>query len=268
MSLSTKIAGARAIMAFDNWPALFAARLLHRNAGLLVYRKGGLEILIDHRGGDETGTRQCIISDMYRKYLPSFRITGPANVLDIGANGGGFPLMLKLAGVKLGTVVCVELNPATYARLLVNLQSNIGFSAVAINAAVAGADSEAEIFLNPTRGSTGYSMTANAAASESLHVAVKTQTFASLYSHYFRSERIDICKIDIEGAEYPVIDSTPDEVLSKIRYLVIEFHDDARTPALIRRFSELGFSEITDEGERRTSASTEVRVFRGPDTDR
>src|SRR4051812_27725218 len=105
MSFSTKVAGARAMLAFDNWPALLLGRLFHGDAGMFVYRKGQLEILVDHRGGDQTGTRMCIVSDMYRKYLPLFSVTQPANVLDLGGNGGGFPLMLKLAGIKLGTVV-------------------------------------------------------------------------------------------------------------------------------------------------------------------
>ena len=266
MSISTKFAGARAIMTFDNWPALLLGRLLHRNAGLHVYRKNDLEILIDHRGGDETGTRQCIVSNMYRKYVSLFRLMGPANVLDIGANGGGFPLMLKLAGIKLASVVCIEMNPATYSRLLVNVQSNLGFSAVAINAAVSGSGAAPEIFLKPSRGSTGYSLSGNVVGASGQRVAVKTTTLESLYSEYFAGQSIDICKIDIEGAEYDAIQSAHDDLLRRIRYLLIEFHDDSRTPPVLKRFAELGFSEITDDRERRTSAVTEVRVFRGPES--
>ena len=266
MSISTKIAGARAIMAFDNWPALLLRRLLDRKAGLLVYRKDDLEILIDHRGGDENGTRACIVSDMYRKYVPLFSLQGPINVLDIGANGGGFPLMLKLAGVKLASVVCVEMNPATYSRLLVNLGSNLGHPAVAINAAVCGGDSESEILLKPLRGSDGYSISADATSVASPHVAVKTTSLESLYNRYFRGQNVDICKIDIEGAEYDVIQSSDDDLLRKIRYLIIEFHDELRTAPVTRRFSELGFSEMTENEYRRTSGHTEVRVFRGPET--
>ena len=263
MSLNTKIAGARAIMHFDNWPMLLLGRLLFRKAGLLVYRKNNLEILVDHHGGDENGTRECIVSDMYRKYVPQFILPGPANVLDIGANGGGFPLMLILEGVKLGLVVSVEMNPATYSRLLVNLQSNIGSSAFGINAAVCGADSPAEILLTPSRGSTGYGVKDNLAGMSSPHVAVKTTTFRSLYNHYFGDRIIDICKIDIEGSEYDLIDSSPDDLLRKIRYLVIEFHDRSRTPPVIRRLTKLGFADITQPDPRRTSTQTEVRVFRG-----
>jgi len=171
--------------------------------------------------------------------------------------------MLMVQGVKLGLVVSVEMNPATYSRLLVNLQSNIGFSAIGINAAVCGANAPSEILLTPSRGSTGYGMTDHMAGASSPHVVVKTTTFESLYNHYFSGEVIDICKIDIEGAEYDLIDSSHDDLLRKMRYLVIEFHDPSKTPPVIERLTKLGFSEMTQRDRRRSNAQTEVRVFRG-----
>ena len=268
MSFRAKIAGARAIMTFDNWPTLLLARLSHRKVGLVVYCKDNLEILVDHRGGDENGTRECIAGNMYRKYVPLFKLEEPANVLDIGANGGGFPLMLKLERVELGSVVSVEMNPATYTRLLLNLTSNIGPSAVAINAAVCGANSPSEIFLARSRGGTGYGMNGNMVNASSSHVTVKTTTLESLYNQYFSGKQIDICKIDIEGAEYDLIDSSPDELLRNVRYLIIEFHEPSRTPPVIQRLAELGFSEITDFEGQTTGPHTEVRVFRGPHSPR
>ena len=251
-------------MAFDNWPALLLARLFNRKAGLLVYRKNDVEILVDHRGGDENGTRACIVSNMYRRYLPFLNLSGPANVLDIGANGGGFPLMLKLAGIPLASLACVEMNPATWARLLVNLQSNFGASAVGVNAAVCGMNAPTELFLKPVRGNTGGSMAEETIAAESPHFTVKTRTLESLYDEYFHGQRVDICKIDIEGAEYGVLDSSGDGLLRRISHLFIEFHDDSKTPPVIRRLTQLGFLDITDQSKSRTGPAGEVRVFSRP----
>jgi hypothetical protein len=128
-------------------------------------------------------------------------------------------------------------------------------------------DTASEILLTPSRGSTGYSIENDkAAGASSPHVAVKTTTLESLYNRYFSGQRIDICKIDIEGAEYDLIDSSDDNLLRKMRYLVIEFHDDSKTPAAIRRFAELGFSELTVHSNRRTGSHTEVRVFCASDS--
>ena len=48
-------------------------------------------------------------------------LDAPANVLDLGANNGGFPLLLHTSGIELKKVVSVEFNPRTFARLNFNL---------------------------------------------------------------------------------------------------------------------------------------------------
>src|SRR5579863_8863965 len=113
-----------AVLWFDNWPILLFGRVFDRKTGLVVYRKRGLEILIDHRGGDPNGTRHCLASSMYRKFLQSFDLRGPVRVLDLGAMGGGFPLLMRIMGFEISRAVCVEMNPQTYQRLLVNLTAN------------------------------------------------------------------------------------------------------------------------------------------------
>ncbi len=267
ISIATKIAGMRAVLVFDNWPMLMLGRVFDHRAGFVVYRKKGLEILVDHRGGDQTGTRQCIASDMYRRYLPMFSLPRRVNVLDLGANGGGFPLMLRIEGIEIARVVCVEMNPLTWRRLQVNVATNLGPDAVTINAAVAGAGQTDEILLRPSRGGTSESMYANRAGVDVPHVAVRPVTVAALCAEYFPSGAIDICKVDIEGAEYEALESTPEDVLRRIRYLVIELHDPARTPALLERLGKLGFRQMAAEKDHKTGAVTEVRVFRGPAAD-
>ena len=264
MALMQKLAGVGVLMNFDNWPILLLSRAFDRRTGLVTYRKGGLEILIDHHGGDQNGTRSCLVSDMYRKHLRGMATDRPVRVLDLGANGGGFPLMLRLAGFDLAQVVCVEMNQPTYLRLLVNLATNLGSQATGINAAVCGT-AGSEILLQPSRGSTGLSMYAHRADCDTSHVSVRTTTLAALCDQYFPDQDIDICKIDIEGAEYDALDAAPDDVLRKIRNLIIEFHDPARTPSCLNRLLALGFADSTGTQDPRTGERTEVRVFRRAD---
>ena len=167
-----KITGLKALMEFDNWPLLLLARTFDRQTGLLTYRKGRLEILVDHHGGDESGTRICLVSDMYRKHLNGMAANGRVRVLDLGANGGGFPLMLLLDGYDVAQVVCVEMNPPTALRLQVNLNTNLNGCAVGINAAVCGPNNGKEILLQRSRGSTSLSMDTNRASTTEPHVSV------------------------------------------------------------------------------------------------
>ncbi len=264
MSISQKLAGLAILLKFDNWPVLLLARIFDRRTGLVVYRKASLEVLVDHRGGDENGTRTCLASDMYSRHLRRIPKNGPERVLDLGANGGGFPLLLRLEGRELDRVVSVEMNPPTYLRLLVNLSANLGHCATGINAAVGAMPPGSEIMLQPCRGSTSLSAYDNRTDSSLPHVVVRTTTLEELYGQYFQGETIDICKIDIEGAEYETIQSSPDAILQKIRTIIIEFHDPPRTPACVQRLLRLGFVETTGEEDPKTGDASEVRVFSRP----
>ena len=51
------------------------------------------------------------------------------------------------------------------------------------------------------------------------------------------------------------------DLLSKIRNLIIEFHNPARTPALLDRLRNAGFTETKPDGETQTGENTEVRSF-------
>lgn len=260
MAFTQKLHGLVELLQFDNWPVLVLGRLLDRGTGLVVYRKQGLEILVDHHGGDEAGTRACITSDMYRKHLHNIPKSQPIRVLDLGANGGGFPLLLHLEGFRLEKILSVEMNRPTFLRLVVNLATNLDGVAMGFNAAVCGV-AGSEILLEPSRGSTSLSMTGNRAEASAPHVAVPTTTISVLVGEHFCDQGIDICKMDIEGAEYDALDATPDAVLKRIRNLIIEFHDPARTPAQMSRLQQLGFEDLTGN-DSRTSDKTEVRAFR------
>jgi FkbM family methyltransferase len=261
MSIQSKWRGLQALFSFDNWPMLVLERLFDRGTGLVVYRKGDLEILVDHGGGDEAGTRACLTSDMYRRHLRKIPGGRDERVLDLGANGGGFPLLMRAEKRDLATVVCVEMNRPTYLRLLVNLSTNLGPLATGVNAAVTGMPADSELKLETSRGSTGYSLYGQRTDGSNHHEVVRTTTLEALYEQYFNGAAIDICKVDIESAEYDALDATPDAILEKIRNLIIEFHDPARTDACVQRLLRLGFSETTGDGDPRTGENTEVRVF-------
>jgi FkbM family methyltransferase len=247
--LARRLNGLRAVWPFDNRWQLILDRMLFRGTGLAVYRMNGREILVDHRGGDENGTRLCLVSDMYKKYLRVMKFSGPINVLDLGANGGGFPLMLVLAGIPLKRVVCVEMNPQTFTRLQFNIARNVQGDHRVINAAVCGTRRTLDLVLGS--GSTGDSLYAPSVASKgeatrSGYSIAGVTLDDVLCEEFDGAGTVDLCKLDVEGAEYEILFSPSHSLIKKIRYLILEVHPNpSRTKEeLLAKLTALGFLEI------------------------
>ena len=136
------------LLKFDNRLQLLVNRLLFRNSTLVVYRLQQNEILIDHGGDDQNGTRACLVSDMYSRYFHLLPKENALNVLDLGANGGGLPLSMHCHGIRFARLGCVEMNPATFGRLHFNISRNIpALSTSLINAAVCESDGKMTVNL-------------------------------------------------------------------------------------------------------------------------
>lgn len=249
MTLKTKLAGVRAIRQFDNWIQIIVNRLMFPGTGCIVYRKGDVEMIVDHLGGDANGVRECLTSPMYRdliEILVKRSAKKIRNVLDIGANGGGFALLNHLMGVPLKQLVCVEMNPRVFGRLSFNLYQNLrGVSLTLIQGAIAAKPGSVEVSLG--RGSTGESLvseTSNPGKAEQIKLLslddIVTQSFAN-------DAFIDLCKIDVEGAEYEVFLKAECKSACRIYYLIIEIHTvvDFSRDDLIARLNSLGFDDIS-----------------------
>jgi FkbM family methyltransferase len=69
--------------------------------------------------------------------------------------------------------------------------------------------------------------------------------------------RIDLMKVDIEGAEFGMFDTTPDTQLDRIDQMTVEFHDfldpsrRAHVEAIHARLRRLGFQRIRTKSLRR-----------------
>lgn len=247
--MRNRVNGVREIWTFDNRWEVIMHRLLFPETGMVTYRKGELEFVVDHAGGDAPGTRACLVSNMYRALLPHMDLRGrPLNLLDIGANGGGFPLMLLAEGLELGRLTAVEMNPRTYSRLQLNVTQNIAAPATLIHGAVCG--EACSLTLSLGRGSTGESLQEASAGSAGGRVCqVQGLTLDEVVARGFGDAAIDLCKIDIEGAEYDVFAATTATALRQARYLIIEIHQvpGKRPQEVHAALQALGFREILRE---------------------
>ena len=222
-ALSKKLHGLRAILKFDNWIQLILNRTIFRHTSLNVYRLGKLEIVIDHTSGDENGARLLLTTPLYSDLLEKMKFPHRLSVLDLGANIGGFPLMLQNLGAALEKVVCVEFNPNTFSRMRFNLERNLLCKEfMPLNIAVTG--DYRSVVLPLSGGGTGESIYGMNTNQLDLVHQIEGIPFDAIYERSFGENTVDICKIDIEGAEYEVFALPHHETLRLCRWLLIEIH--------------------------------------------
>jgi FkbM family methyltransferase len=242
MSWRTKIEGLKELWQFDNRWYLIYSRLIVPSRTELIYKYQGLEFLTDHAAGDANGARELLVSDMYRGLLRKLDLPKRIVVLDIGANNGGFPLLLSAEGFEIEQLVCVELNPRTCERLSLNLSRNYTDNYSIENAALCA--SRRTIQFHAGNSGTSDNIYSDP-LSESESVEIAGITFDDSVEK-FDGRAIDLCKIDIVGAEFELIDSSSIEKLRKCRLLMIEIHHEPSRPRkrLIEWLAKLDFVEV------------------------
>ena len=249
------------LLKFDNWTQLLVNRLFFRGQSLVVYKFKGMEVLIDHDAGEQSGTRDCLLTDMYSRYFHLLPKDRPLNVFDIGANGGGLPLSLLSNGCCMETLACVEMNPCTFSRLHFNIRQNVPAARLhLINAAAHHSDGTLSLALG--KGGTNDSIHTVTSAECRDAKIVATRSFDSMADECFGGKEIDLCKIDIEGAEYEVLLSSEADHLQDVRLLIIEIHPHARhsSEELLTALKNRGFEEYCREQD--TSDTTSVHVLK------
>lgn len=259
MTLRNKINGIKEIWQFDNRIHLLLSRLFFSKETINIYYYKGLEILVDHSAGDSNGAREVLTSDMYRKYLKKMKLVKPLNFLDLGANNGGFALLLKSENIEINKFVCVEFNPKTFSRLRFNIERNFSDRFKILNVAICGKSK----LLNVNFGeqSTSDSIFQNATNNKNGTQQIEGVTFDRVYLDNFNNEIIDICKMDIEGAEFEVFQHNEYSLIKNCRYILIEIHHESdRSREVVReKLKETGFEEI--EGEDKSDNFHHVHFF-------
>jgi FkbM family methyltransferase len=226
--VQTKIRGLKEVWRFDNRWWLMLTKTFFAREKLHIYRYKGLEVLIDHAAGDANGAREVLTSQMYRRFLPQIKFEGALNILDLGANNGGFPLLFQAEGFPLKKVVSVELNPKTFSRLRFNLERNLDCETILINGALCGEEKTLAISLG--EGSVSDSIYENVNSGGAKTYQLSGHTLDAICAAHFQNETIDVCKMDVEGAEFEVFEQGAYKSLEQCKYLIMEIHErDGRT---------------------------------------
>ena len=170
-------------------------------------------------------------------------------ILDLGANRGDFARGMQ---ARFGCQArLVEANPDLFARLRSAAEFPVLHAAAAarqgtINFNIAHNDEGSS--MHPLPGHSQFGCT------HQRSVAVEAKTLAEIMAH-FGLGRLNLLKLDIEGAEVEILENCPPEVLRRIDQITVEFHcapvfgfgGRDQVEAVMRRLSKLGFSRYVFE---------------------
>lgn len=138
------------------------------------------------------------------------RLSPSSVVLDIGANRGNFAREII---THWGCIVhAVEPTPA----LAMKLQSIEGIHIHQM--AISGVGGDVFFNIDPTNSEASCMVTESNGSS----ISVVGKTLGSLLNEI---GRVELLKMDVEGAEVEILNCTPDHLLQEIPQITVEFHD-------------------------------------------
>jgi FkbM family methyltransferase len=178
-------------------------------------------------------------------------------IVDAGANIGAFSLYAALHA-RDARVLALEPFPSTAARLRSTIETNGLASRVSMRPwALSGADGTKRMLDGD--GPSQSRGTMDDGASDGL--AVEGVSLATLFERE-KIERVDLLKMDIEGAEHDVLMSAPTEILQRVGTLALEYHPNASKEPLFRALRGAGFDLMHDSHDSPNSGVAEFRQTR------
>jgi FkbM family methyltransferase len=232
----------------ENWPAAWGLRLQRSRTGLHLLRfRDGFNVIC--RGGtrDWDVVHELLFAGGYGRafdFLKNSPKPGPKLVLDLGGNIGLFSLLAARQSPDV-TVHAFEPGPPNYRLFEMNCLANAALAnrIVLHREGVSGEDRETEWFFDESNPG-GSSLFATEGTSFHVKLAALSTVINSLPGP------VTLAKIDIEGAEYELLDRTPEATWRKIEAISLELHSDPRgqltNAQFLERFRKLGY-EVEEE---------------------
>lgn len=212
------------IKRIENWPE----HLLYR-AGIFkgfytVRFRDGMSLLMRSGAGDFFILNEVILSDSYLKRFPDIK---GWTVVDVGAHIGTFSVLAASRGAKVFAYEPVHEN-----MLVLEVNSDHGKLFKAFRKAVSDHEGIAHIFLSGH--SFGHSLDLSDLPGFDFPPKGTEETPCTTIREIMKEnqlERIDLLKLDCEGAEFPILHSLTDEEFRKIHRIVLEYHTGDRSKA-------------------------------------
>ncbi len=214
--------------AFDNGGAILLA-LARKETQLRLHTRTGLNLVVPNVPGARFPIYETHADDIYRLDSLLAGLGESPVIMDIGAHVGGFATAVG-AVVPGARVHAFEASPSTAGWLRVNIERNgLQNQVVVHNVAVSDHHGTLEMIDN------GHASAHNGlTAPEGSGARVQIPCIPFSEAVKLSGERVDVVKIDAEGAEYGIILGGSPELWSSVRRVVMEYH-----PVEGRSFDEL-----------------------------
>lgn len=204
----------------SNWTLFLAVKFdLSRQDPLLFVTRQGVRIEVPRRllhTFKEIFMEECYLKDLLLP-LPE----NPA-IVDIGANAGYFSLQ-ALSRFPGARVFAFEPVPANFRLLMRNRDLNPGRTLTCLPKAVAGEPGELVLAFEGGEDFTTSATVLGGGEDQKGRIRVAAVTLAEILSGH-DLERIDLLKMDCEGAEYEIFYRSAPEILARIGRIVMEVH--------------------------------------------
>jgi FkbM family methyltransferase len=200
----------------------------------------------------ETRNGECLILDTFEDLVTAWIIfirndyaveAGCRTIVDAGANIGAFTLFAARCAPK-ARIVALEPFPSTFERLRNHVEQCPYRDRITCRAlALCGHSGPRRMDDSPMASQFRGVLSPDAA---STGVEVESVTLARLLE-LEQFEQVDLLKLDIEGSEYEILESSPLSVLRRVRAVAMEYHPNGLKSSLFQRLNEAGFELVHDD---------------------
>lgn len=168
-------------------------------------------------------------------------------IVDLGANYGAFTLFAARRAPR-ARIVAVEPHPQAFSRLEEHVAGN-GLSArvECWPVAVAAAEGERWMSADPRDAGPSRGIHPPGTVPDRPFARVRTLPFATVLQRALRAagtERIDLLKMDVEGAEHEIVPHLTPAVLAPVRRWAMEYHPNGPAAPLFAALEAAGLRRV------------------------
>ena len=194
-----------------NWPTFFLYYLgIKKGGGAFCFRNG---VVIRDIEGSASGTIAVVF---IRKHYGS--IIGKSVVVDIGSNIGVFAIYAAMSNSNI-KIYAFEPIKANYDLLEKNIsENNLRGRIIAFNLGISSKTEKREFYLSSSAEHSLYN-----GDSYNSRISVDCLCLNDVLN-YNSISKVDLLKINAEGAEYEILYSAPKECFDKIDEIRMEYH--------------------------------------------